>query len=201
MKTLLPINREDWLTRCAVIIDEELFRPSGYTVPRKIRYSVSLPSRNAMSKSRTTIGQCWSASVSEDGHNEIFITPLMDDVRQVVATVIHEMVHAVVGLNEGHNKVFKRCALDVGLEGKMTATTLSDTTWKFIEESIARLGVYPHGKMTPVSNKKKQTTRMVKVECLNGCDFHYRQSRKMMETAEAECPICSAAMGVKNADS
>ena len=178
-------------------MSEELFKPSGYNVPRKIRYSVSLPSRNAMSRNRTTIGQCWSASVSDDGHNEIFITPLMDDERQVVATLIHEMVHAVVGLNEGHNKVFKRCALDVGLEGKMTATTLSDNTWNYIKPLVDRLGAYPHGKMTPVVNKKKQTTRMVKVECLNGCNFHYRQSRTMMETAQAACPICNADMGVK----
>ncbi len=31
------INREDFLTRVAIVLDEHLFKPSGYQVPRKTR--------------------------------------------------------------------------------------------------------------------------------------------------------------------
>lgn len=192
-----PINREDWLTRAAMIASEELFKRNGYELPKKVRYSVSLPSRNAIGKKRTTIGQCWSSVCSTDGSIEIFITPMIDDIREVFATLVHEMVHAAVGNENGHNEVFKRCALAVGLTGKMTATTMTDDTWAEMKPLIeSRLGDYPHAKMK-VSNAKKQTTRMRKIICSNGCkEFHYRMAASKFESFEgfAKCAICDADM-------
>jgi len=185
----MTINREDWLTRAAMIASDMLFKRAGYTVPNNVRYSMSLPSRNAMSAKRTTIGQCWSSVASSDGNIEIFITPLIDDARSVYATLVHEMVHAVVGNEHGHDKIFKRCALAVGLEGKMTATTITDAAWDEAKPILEkRLGAYPHGKMGNLSSKKKQTARMVKIEC--ACGYGpIRASRKIINH-EAGLPLC-----------
>lgn len=192
-----PINREDWLTRAAMIASEELFKREGYTLPNKIRYSVSLPSRNAMGKKRTTIGQCWSSVCSSDGTIEIFITPMIDSERQVFATLVHEMVHAAVGNENGHNKVFKKCALAVGLEGKMTATTMTDETWERMKPILhERLGSYPHARMKAVNNARKQSTRMVKVFC-PVTDYKVRMSRKPIdEWGFPKCPCCDKPMEV-----
>ena len=190
-----PLNREDWLTRAAMIASETLFKEAGYVVPRNIRYAMSLPSRNAMGTKRTTIGQCFSPQCSTDGTHEIFITPRIDDEKTVFATLVHEIVHAVVGNENGHNKVFKRCALAVGLEGKMTATDMSDDTWERMEPLLAeRLGEYPHSRMNNVSNKKKQSTRMIKAEC-DSTGYKVRLSRKLIDDYGLPvCPCCSVEM-------
>jgi hypothetical protein len=191
------INREDWLTRAAMIANEHLFRAAKYTVPNNVRYAMSLPSRNAMGKKRTTIGQCWSSKCSDDGTYEIFVTPMIDDMRDVFATLVHEIVHAVVGLEHGHDKVFKRCALAVGLEGKMTATTMTDETWDRMKPLlVAGLGEYPHAKMQVNSTVKKQTTRMIKAECLL-TNYKVRVSRSQVESyGEPVCPCCLSPMTI-----
>lgn len=189
------VNREDWLTRAAMIASEQLFKREGYTLPNKVRYSVSLPSRNAMGKKRTTIGQCWSSVCSTDGSIEIFITPMIDDMREVFATLVHEMVHAAVGNENGHNAVFKKCALSVGLEGKMTATTMTDETWNEMKPILEkRLGEYPHARMKAVNNTRKQSTRMVKVFC-PATDYKVRMTRKPIdEYGVPKCPCCDEPM-------
>lgn len=175
------INREDWLTRAATIASEELFRPQGYEVPNKIKYSCSFPAKGRGSKNRTIIGQCWSRVCSEDGSIEIFVSPELSDNRQVFATLVHELVHAVVGNENGHNKVFKQCALKVGLQGKMTATTMSDETYSYLEELLTtQLGDYPHAKMINLDGGKKQTTRMKKYVC-KCCGHFIRSSRGKFE--------------------
>jgi len=192
------INREDWLTRCAMILNEEMFKPSGYDVPQKVRYATSLPSHRAFGAKSSVIGQCFPPALSTDGHVEIFISPTIDDQRLVVGTLLHEMVHAVVGCEEGHNKVFKRCALEVGLEGKMTATTLGDNAWKYLEPIVTeRIGAYPHARITKPSTKKKQSTRMIKAECL-GTGYTVRLSRKWIdEYGQPKCPCCDILMAVQ----
>jgi hypothetical protein len=66
-------------------------------------------------------------------------------------------------------------AIAVGLEGKMTATTESPELKIQIEKWVKELGEYPHAKMTLNDSRRKQTTRMNKLICMN-CGFIARAS-------------------------
>ena len=71
-------------------------------------------------------------------------------------------------------------ALAIGLEGKMTATTAGDALKALLQAIVKRLGDYPHEELD-ISNRKKQTTRMMKVECSDiCCGFSFRASRKQI---------------------
>lgn len=186
------LNREDWLTRAAVILEEELFKPAGYDVPRNIRYAVSFPSSGGASQRNTTIGQCWSSIVSADGYFEVMISPRLDDNKTIVATLIHEIVHAVVGLKAGHDKVFKRCALAVGLSGPMRSTSITDDTWDQVKDKIySVLGTIPHGKIEVRAKPKRKKAGTIKGTC-NNTKKTTRMTRAVVEEYGhmGWCPCC-----------
>lgn len=75
--------------------------------------------------------------------------------------LLHELIHAAVGTEEGHRGEFKRVALALGLQGKMTATIAEPGTELHGKLSrIAReLGPYPHkalNKNTGTEKRKKE---------------------------------------------
>jgi SprT-like family len=135
-----------------------------------------------------TIGQCWATSASADGHAEIFVSPELgkgQDTR-IVGIAAHELVHATVGLEAKHGKLFKRCANAVSLTGRMTATeeSLEFETW--VRDVVVRkLGPYPAGKL--IIAYRKQTTRTLKCECPS-CGYLARVTRKWID--EKGAPWC-----------
>src|SRR5262249_3481660 len=123
-KNIKHATREGWLNAATDIIRGH-FKAAGYTVPKTVHVSCGWPSSRGISSKSYAIGQCWPGEASEDGTCPIFISPRLKDPIDpcgVLSTHVHELVHATVGNKEKHNKVFKKCALAVGLEGKMTAT-------------------------------------------------------------------------------
>lgn len=57
-------------------------------------------------------------------------------------------------------------------------------------EAIQKLGDYPHAKLDYTKQIKKQSTRMIKVEC-SECEFSYRTSRKNIELMRnSTCNSC-----------
>jgi len=189
------LNREDYLTKASNIILAGLFVKAGYKLPEKLRLTCGLPSKGAFGAKLRTIGQCWSPEVSSDDTIEIMISPTVDDNQMMLGVLVHELVHAVVGNKEGHGKVFKQCAIAVGLTGKMTATTSTDTLIDYLQTNvIAVLGDYPHAKID-YTKQKKQTTRMIKCEC-ESCGYVVRTSRKWVEIALPICGVCSETMQI-----
>ena len=95
---------------------------------------------------------------------------------------------SAVGCGFGHGPVFRKCALSIGLTGKMTSTTESqELIENFINPAIKELGEYPHAKID-YSQRKKQSTRMIKVEC-NNCGIKFRASRTVADQCHV-CPVC-----------
>lgn len=183
-------TREQWLA-AAIALMEPLFKKAGYELP-KVRVSCGFPSVRAMSRSKYRAGECWSGKSAEDGKCQIFISPRErkpETKDGVLSILVHEAVHAAVGLEAKHGKVFRKCALAVGLEGKMTSTISSDNLVVTFREWVKKLGDYPHAALKPGARaEKKQTTRMVKCECKE-CGYSVRTSRKWLEQAGApECP-------------
>lgn len=168
-----------------------LFEGAGYKVPQ-VRVTCGWPSRGGLSQKKRTIGQCWDTKASSDGVHQIFISPWLDvavDEYGVLPVLIHEVVHAVVGITEGHNKVFGKCARAVGLEGKLTSTFAGEGLLEKCKELFKILGKYPHAKLDPrKSPVKKQSTRMIKMECPK-CGYVARTSQKWIDArGPVSCP-------------
>ena len=187
-----PINREAWLENAKDALLNKVFfpvstsTPINLSVPEKIRIACSWPSRNAGPSNRRAIGQNFSPAASADGTNEIIISMVLDDPIRVLDVLTHELVHALVGNEHGHKGPFRTLAKAVGLEGKMTATVAGEELTATLKEIYEELGEYPHAQLD-ISNVKKQSTRLIKMEC-NDCGFIARASRKAIE--DAGLPTC-----------
>ncbi len=208
------ITREDWLLSAAEIMRSTLFKPHGYTVP-KVRISVGIPYG---SKGLKAIGQHWSPKASDDNVGTVFISPIIDDASRALDILVHELVHAAVGVEHGHDKVFGACARTVGLDGHLTATIAGNELKLFLNTLVAMIGPYPHAKLNihgitiqvpdpkdPTKTKtiekyrpwKKQGTRMIKQFCLD-CGYTVRSSQKWIDVyGPVLCPCNSNPMELK----
>jgi hypothetical protein len=181
--------REAWL-EYAIVLCREYFAERGYTIPEKVRCTCGWPSRSALATKKRRIGECWSLKSSEDGTIEMFISPLIAQAHDVLPVLVHELVHAVVGVECGHKGRFIECAKAVGLERPWTATSagsdLAQVIRRWIQESDG-LGRYPHAPLTANEQPRTQTTRMLKMECPD-CGCIVRTTRVWLETHGTEWP-------------
>ena len=186
------MTREQWLNELAAAM-RPIFAgaPGGpWPVPDKLRISVGWPSERALSKKKRVIGQCWHPKCSADAHHEIFVSPVLGDAHQAAETVLHEMIHAVVGTECGHKGAFVACAKAVGFLKPWTSTPASDELKARLQGVLANLPAFPHATLDAEEIeklRKKQTTRLVKVEC-GACGYTARTTRKWLE--ERGAPIC-----------
>lgn len=190
-------TREQWLTILADILRED-FHKVGVTLPDKIKVSCGWPSYGARNKkSRTVTGECWGTSLSSEGNIEIFISPIVDDSLQAAHTLVHELVHAGIGVGKGHGSEFKKVAVAIGLTGPMRATTAGEELEERLNTLIGDLGFYPHASLSVLSNgRKKQGTRLIKVVCPT-CGYTVRTTAKWLETGTPTC-VCGTEMKADN---
>lgn len=178
-------SREAWLKAAT---DElcPLFANAGAELPIRIRFAIAFPSTGRRGK---RIGECWDQSASGDGHFEIFIRADYADPNEVLAILVHELVHSAVGLEAKHGKAFKRLALAVGLTGPMRSTVAGARLLNRLTQISKDLGPLPHAKLGwGLSNRPpKQDTRMLKVECAT-CGYVCRVARKWLD--EVGLPLC-----------
>lgn len=179
-------TREAWLQRGATVIASRIFAAAGIEVP-VVKTSCSWPGGGS---ARKRIGECWARRMSEAGVNEIFISPVIADPVQALDILTHELVHASDDCASGHGGEFVRRARKVGLEGKPTATVAGAALRAKLVEIADALGPYPHATLN-LSGRKKQTTRMIKVEC-GDCDGVFRTTQKWLDEATHGlcCPFC-----------
>ena len=180
------MTREEWLNALANKLRAD-FKALGYSLPTKLHISCGWPLGRALedAKGSRSIGQCFDASLSKNGFTEIFISPFLDKKMRVAETLIHELVHAAVGTKHGHRAPFRRCAVELGLQGKMTHTHAGSKLRERLNELSKPLGKYPHSTLD-VSKRKKQTTRMIKLQC-DDCGYVVRTSDKWIQVG---VPIC-----------
>lgn len=177
-------TREEWLT----FVSNELrphFARVKAPIPLKVRFALGFTSAGYRSKA---IGECWSTTASGDGCAEIFIKPDQDNAVKVAGILAHELVHAAVGVKEGHKGRFRTVCKAMGFEGKMTQALPGKTMQREIMDPIVKqAGPLPHKKMSFSSAKKKQTTRLLKCECTE-CGYVARVTAKWVVIAGA--PFC-----------
>lgn len=177
-------SREGWLQHAIERLRATVF--ARYTLP-PVHVSVGFPSTRALSAKNRAIGECWPVSASADGRNHVFLSPVKGDAGEVLAVLVHELVHVIAGAEAKHGAGFKVIARAVGLEGKMTATTAGQGLSARLALVAAQCGAYPHVELNPtIRVTKKQTTRMCKLECAE-CGYVVRTTRKWIETG---VPVC-----------
>lgn len=175
------IERQQWLeagrTFCV-----GLLASVDCNVPESVRVTIGWPSTGGRGK---RIGECWDAVASTDGHFEVFISPRLTDSVTILATLLHELIHAAVGSK--HGKAFKRPAVAAGLEGKMTATVPGEALKATFQQWIKANGPYPAGGLN-LTERKKQSTRMLKCAC-DECGYTVRTAAKWLaEYGPPQCP-------------
>lgn len=185
-------TREEWLHDLASRVAPTL----GINVPT-IRLSVGFPGGRSRGGRGKRIGECWDASASADGSNAIFVSPTIADAATAAHVLVHEMIHAAVGVKCGHRGAFRTMALRVGLTGKMTATTPNPELADKLAEIVDEIGPYPHAVLNPdLSGRKKQGTRMLKVAC-DACGYTVRTTAKWLAIGTPVCP-CGQKMSAED---
>tara|TARA_R110000796_G_scaffold52972_1_gene124632 strand:+ start:437 stop:1114 length:678 start_codon:yes stop_codon:yes gene_type:complete len=184
------MTREVWLNMSTDKLNDKVFKQAGYEVPTDRKVSCGFPASGGRSGSKNmTVGTCHNRASSKANVNEIYISPTQADSLEVLGILAHELIHAIDDCKNGHKGLFRTIAVDIGLEGKMTATTTGEKLLEVLKEIVAELGEYPHAEVS-TGNKKKQGTRNIKVAC-SSCEFSYRTSQKNIDLmSNAICNSC-----------
>lgn len=182
------MTREAWLNRLTDKL-RPLFIAAGAPLPPKVRISCGWPTRKpaADAKGVRALGQCFSRAASAAGINEVFVSPVVADAQNAAAILVHELVHAADDCANGHGAAFKRIATAVGLAGPMRSTTAGPELENRLNALIAELGPYPHARLDYNKDRKKQTTRMLKLVCPE-CGYTVRTTRQWIEQGLPTCP-------------
>jgi hypothetical protein len=205
-KTRPARTREEWL-REAIRRFRPVFKAAGIEIPKDVRISIGFGPTGARQENQVILGVTCARVLSETGVNEIFISPEDATARTMLATVAHELIHAVDDCTSGHKGAFRDMAVAIGLEGRMTHTTASEELTKTLDELVDEMGPYPGSRMnltggrptvpTPegpiTSGPKKQTTRMIKRQCVqdpeaNCFGYSVRTTQTWLEVGNPHCP-------------
>lgn len=189
-------NREAWL-HAFTDAARPHFASASRPLPDTLRIGVGWTSGGARAASKV-IGECYHPSHASDGVRSIIISTGagLPDAEAVAAVLTHELAHAALEAGVGHKRPFVDLVRALGLEGKATATVAGDVWRAWAGPVLEALGPYPHSTLTAgETGKKKQSTRMLKIECPSeGCGMLYRASRKNVDRGLPKCPECDARM-------
>ena len=183
----LELDREGWLIETAQFILDDILLPVSpdHAAPR-VRLSIGNPT----GRNSKALACCYKREASADAHNEIFVTPSMDDSLEILSALVHELIHAIDNCESGHRGFFAITARRVGLEGKLTQTHASTDLKAILQGYIDLLGDIPHAKLDMSKARKKGGTRMLKCQC-EECGFTYRTSSKWLtDMHNTTCNYC-----------
>ncbi len=195
-------TREEWLREVLKWTSLSIFGcGDAPSQPNNIRISVGWPSSGGLGKKKRTIGQCWTFKASAGNFSEIFISPWLSDAKEVIATAIHEVVHATVGVEAKHRGDFVVASKAVGLQKPWTATTAGPELAEKIEDFLGKFEPYPHAKLDPstaAGPTKPQKNRQLKLECPDpSCGYVVRSTKKWIERGMPTC-ICGKLFELKD---
>ncbi len=183
-KELLFSTREDWLNALVDIFAGVFF--NGTFAPKlpPCRFSCGWPKGKAKA-----IGQCFAAESSADHTYEIFISPEIDDPLRVGDVLLHECIHAAVGLKCKHRGQFRNVALACGLTGRMRDTQASDELVETLKGMTGQIGPYPHAQLVADPAPRRQGNRHLKLRCNNGqCGMIVQTTRIWLD--QVGTPLC-----------
>lgn len=177
------LTRESWLV-AAVEMLRPIFDRVCSPLPDTIRVTMSL------TKGKRILAVCYDPVASEDSHTEILIRISEAEPVEVLDHLTHELVHAAVGCKEGHEGMFKKVALAIGLEGRMKSASAGHELRLQLEAIASKLGAFPHAVLNldgaTSSGPRRQSTRMKKCTCRE-CGYTVRLAKKWLEIGLPHC--------------
>ena len=182
------MNREQWLTEVANGL-LPAFNAKGL-FPKNFRITCGWPCRNALSVRRRCLGECHSYKSSKAKISEIFISPTMDEGASVGGVISHELIHAAVGVDQGHKGLFVKACRTLGMVGKPIHASPGPSLQRRIDAIIASIGPYPHAALAGYARPPARSTGQVRMYCPCGCKITI--STKWL--AEAGPPTCGCGM-------
>lgn len=180
MSEVIHDTREGWLKAAAEALDEAFFKGGDWPLPERLQASCGF-----CKGSNKAIGQCWSPEASKNQTTHIFVCPTRDEPLDVLATMLHELIHAAVGTDKKHGGPFKELAKGFGLAGRMTATYCEEGSelHERLKPILERLGPYPHVAMAPPKKKAAQRQGWVRLASPQDPDYKVVISPKMLDAA------------------
>ena len=176
------------------------FEAIGKTLPPVIHCDFGFTSHG--SKKTGITGQYYESGASTDDIPKLIVRCNTDDPIAILEAVVHQCVHAVVGVKEGHGKAFREVALRIGLEPPMRTSKAGKRLSERLHALSAELGPFPNarlnfettgadGKEKRVADQpKKQENRQLKVECLvTGCGYCARATAMWLRIGLPLCPV------------
>jgi hypothetical protein len=193
-------SREAWL-RAATNELRPHFLKLGLVIPEAIRFSIAFTSAGKKGK---VAGEVWPAEATDDGHCELIIRADFADPLDVLGILVHQLIHAALPPDAKHGKPFRDAALRLGLEGPMRHALPGASLRERLNALATVLGPLPHARLNfdrmsldgvaAADRPKKQTTRMLKAECLaTGCGYTARvAARWIKDCGPPHCPLHGA---------
>lgn len=190
--TAVVRTREEWL-RVAIGHLSLVLAEQGEIMPDKWNVSAGWPYLTG----RKAIAECWSPVVSAEGVTEIFVSPELSDPVEILPVLLHEMIHAAIGVDKKHGPEFKRVARGLGLEGKLTSTHAGPALAERLADIAVLLGPYPHAAMRKVELKKAADKVGYWPTYISPVDPNYRvqvRTKSLEEYGPPVCPISGETM-------
>lgn len=182
MKTETKLNREAWLNKATDLINNH-YAKKGYSlddIRSNIQMSCGYSPNSRVGSKNATLGVHIDPRASATGKHEIFLNPIMSDSLKVIDVLAHELVHAIqthlYPKDTEHGRAFVKICKAVDMTGskKFAQAKASEDFKKDLKNIISKIGDYPHGAINLNAKRKKQTTRMIKLEC--HCGYIARSS-------------------------
>jgi len=169
-------NREQWLAAFASAAKPSIARniSGGGDEEAAIRLSCGFPPKTGR---KAALAAVVPPTASQDFTAEIFVSPTVDDAATVAKSII-----PLLQLAQSGN--WRNAAPSV-------AKPL-DTIPQWAISILERLGSYPHAALE-IAAAPKQTTRLVKVECLN-TNHQYIARVSNSTLVQFGAPICPACL-------
>lgn len=180
----MSATREGWLVQAGRHTASLLKQATGLDVPEH-HVSVGFP-RGAQSRGGA-LGQCWDGALSRDGQPQLFVSPIIGETAQVLAVVLHEQIHAIVGSRAGHRGDFVKVARAVGFVRPWTRALPGGHLALSLNEIIAELGTFPHPPLEPPFGPRPGS-RLRLWQC--GCPVKVRVAS---DDFAAHCDVCLGA--------
>lgn len=168
-------TREQWLIAAVDEITKRIFKPKDIEVPA-VRVSVGWP--GGRGKKQGVVGQCFASTTATDKVAQIFVSPAVSQTLSVLATLTHELVHAVDDCKDGHKKNFIKIAREIGFEPEWTSSeNRGDELNDKLKAIAEKLGEFPHAAIRPDERPTVQKTYMLKVVSPEEPDFFVRMTQ------------------------
>ena len=193
---------EAWL-RAAFDALRPDFEAIGKTLPAAIRPNFGFTSHG--SKKTGITGQYYDGGASTDTIPKLIIRCNTDDPAAILEAVVHQCVHAVVGVEEGHGKAYREVGLRIGLEPPCAPARPGSASASVYTSWPPELGPFPNarlnfetigadGKEKRVADQpKKQENRQLKAAC-SKCGYTIRSTAKWFRVGMPCCPVDLVAM-------